>query len=101
MGVKMVGLFTVITIGIAVIIQLWEMLDIKKGNSLAYLGKHFAARVACLIILPLALYLSFFWLHFAILHQSGTGDAFMTPLFQMQLEGSPLTQSSIRRPFIH
>lgn len=33
-GVKMVGLFTVATVGIATLVDLWELLDIKKGHSM-------------------------------------------------------------------
>jgi dolichyl-phosphate-mannose-protein mannosyltransferase len=33
-GVKMVGLFTVATVGIATLADLWELLDIKKGHSM-------------------------------------------------------------------
>ena len=32
--VKMVGLFTVATVGIATLIDLWELLDIKRGHSM-------------------------------------------------------------------
>ena len=34
MGVKMVGLFTVATVGIATLTDLWYYLDIKKGYSM-------------------------------------------------------------------
>ena len=34
LGCKMVGLFTFMTVGGAVLWDLWEILDIKKGNSM-------------------------------------------------------------------
>lgn len=30
----MVGLFTFMTIGVAVLVDLWDILDIKKGHSM-------------------------------------------------------------------
>lgn len=30
----MVGLFTVATVGIATLVDLWELLDIKRGHSM-------------------------------------------------------------------
>lgn len=93
----MVGLFTVALVGVGVIVQLWDILDVRRGHSIRYFAKHFFARALLLIILPTLVYMSFFWLHFKILNQSGTGDAFMSPLFQMQLLDSPLTQNSLRK----
>jgi len=57
--------------------------------------RHFAARAAGLIVLPLVVYLSFFWIHFTILTHSGTGDTFMSPQFQESLAGNELLINSI------
>jgi len=40
-------------------------------------------------LLALALYTSFFWIHFRLLPRSGSGDAFMLPDFRAKLIGSP------------
>lgn len=53
--------------------------------------KHFAARTFGLIVVPAIVYLFWFWVHFAVLTKSGTGDEFMSPAFQQTLEDSPLT----------
>lgn len=37
------------------------------------------------------MYLFWFWVHFAVLTHSGTGDDFMSPAFQQTLLDSPLT----------
>lgn len=42
-------------------------------------------------MLPLVVYLFWFWVHFRVLTHSGTGDDFMSPAFQMTLNNSPLT----------
>ncbi len=85
---KYVGLFAFITIGSAVVIDLWDLLDIKRpGGALDLFdfGKHFAARAFGLIILPFLFYLFWFQVHFTILTRSGPGDDFMTPEFQETL----------------
>ncbi|GJJ11367.1 hypothetical protein Clacol_005599 [Clathrus columnatus] len=94
LGSKMVGLFTFLTIGTAVLVDLWDLLDVRKSHSLEYFGRHFAARVIGLIIVPAIVYLSFFWVHFAVLSHTGTGDAFMSPAFQETLIGNELLLNS-------
>ncbi|KAH7105757.1 glycosyltransferase family 39 protein [Auriculariales sp. MPI-PUGE-AT-0066] len=90
LGCKMVGLFTFATIGICVLVDLWEILDIRKNHSMQYFWHHFAARAGSLIVFPFIMYLSFFWIHFRILNRSGPGDTFMSPAFQETLKGNEL-----------
>lgn len=47
-------------------------------------------------MLPLAVYLFCFVLHFAILNRSGTGDANMSSLFQAGLKGIDLDSNPLR-----
>lgn len=82
---KYVGTFTFATIGAAVLIDLWNLLDYKTGLTLKQFTKHFLARAWSLIVLPFIIFLFWFWVHFAILINSGTGDNFMTPEFQETL----------------
>lgn len=63
-------------------------------NSQERITKHFFARVVGFIVVPLILYLFFFWIHFTILTHSGTGDTFMTPAFQETLIGNELLLNS-------
>ena len=56
--------------------------------------KHFAARAIGLIVVPAIVYLFWFWVHFAVLTKSGTGDDFMSPAFQQTLLDSPLMLNS-------
>ncbi|KAL1894128.1 Dolichyl-phosphate-mannose--protein mannosyltransferase 4 [Ceratocystis pirilliformis] len=95
---KYVGLFAFITIGSAVAIDLWELLDIKRpGRALAMpvFMKHFAARAVGLIILPFIFYLFWFQVHFAVLSRSGPGDDFMTPEFQETLSDNLMLANAI------
>ncbi|RHZ61884.1 hypothetical protein Glove_345g31 [Diversispora epigaea] len=94
LSVKMVGLFTVATIGYAVLTDLWNLLDIKRGLSMTQFRKHFFARALGLIVVPLAIYLFWFYIHFLVLSKSGAGDAFMSPAFQETLEGNVMSLQS-------
>ncbi|KAK3906851.1 Dolichyl-phosphate-mannose--protein mannosyltransferase [Staphylotrichum tortipilum] len=95
---KYVGLFAFITIGSAVAIDLWDLLDIKRPGgalSLPDFGKHFAARAFGLILMPFLFYLFWFQVHFSILTRSGPGDDFMTPEFQETLSDNLMLANAI------
>ena len=95
---KYVGVFTFFTIGSAVALDLWGLLDIdRKEGSLTLLtfGKHFAARLFGLIAVPFLIYLFWFQVHFAILSRSGPGDDFMSPEFQSTLSDNLMSSSAV------
>ncbi|KAI0343077.1 glycosyltransferase family 39 protein [Trametopsis cervina] len=92
---KVNGILTVLTIGIAVLIDLWDILDVEKGHSMEFFWKHFLARSVGLIVLPIVLYLWFFWVHFAVLTHSGPGDSFMSPQFQETLRDNEMLLNSL------
>ncbi|KAK5722537.1 Dolichyl-phosphate-mannose--protein mannosyltransferase 4 [Elasticomyces elasticus] len=95
---KYVGAFTFFSIGVPVAIDLWDLLDIKRKQgplSLPDFGKHLAARVIGLIVVPFLMYLFWFQVHFAILSRSGPGDDFMTPEFQETLSDNLMTQQAV------
>lgn len=99
---KYVGLFAFLTIGAAVAIDLWDLLNINRRQghlSLPDFAKHFAARALGLIIVPFLFYLFWFQVHFAILTRSGPGDDFMTPEFQGTLADNLLTANSVTIDF--
>ena len=83
---KWVGLFTIATVGVLTVLQLWTLLgDLRVPMPL--LARHFAARAICLIAIPILFYMSMFAIHFAILSNSGEGDGFMSSEFQHTLQG--------------
>ena len=95
---KYVGVFTFFTIGSAVAIDLWGLLDINRPQgalTMPEFGKHFAARLFGLIVVPFLFYLFWFQVHFAILTRSGPGDDFMSPQFQETLSDNIMTSNSI------
>jgi dolichyl-phosphate-mannose-protein mannosyltransferase len=95
---KYVGVFAFVTIGSAVAIDLWDLLDVKRRQgtlSLPEFGQHFAARAVGLIIIPFFFYLFWFQVHFAILSRSGPGDDFMSPEFQETLSDNVMTANAV------
>lgn len=95
---KYVGAFTFFSIGVPVIIDLWDLLDInRKQGPLAIpeFGKHLSARIIGFIVVPFLMYLFWFQVHFTILSRSGPGDDFMTPEFQETLSDNLMTQQSV------
>ncbi|ORX48846.1 glycosyltransferase family 39 protein, partial [Hesseltinella vesiculosa] len=108
-SVKMVGTFVIVTIGMAVAIDLWELLDYNYGLPMVrtlfffflslkpwqiQVVVHLLARIMTLIVLPSIIYLSFFALHFRLLPASGPGDPYMSLAFQETLRDNPLLKES-------
>jgi dolichyl-phosphate-mannose-protein mannosyltransferase len=88
-SVKWVGFFVTALVGLYTIQDLWIKLGDLSVPLFPTFTKHFFARVICLIILPVSIYVSSFLLHFSILNESGPGDAQMPSLFQAQLQRNP------------
>ncbi|KAH9468532.1 hypothetical protein Pst134EA_009070 [Puccinia striiformis f. sp. tritici] len=83
---KWIGLFTIAWIGLVTIQQLWELLADQRV-SIKLLIQSFIARLICLGVIPLSIYLIIFRIHLAILSNSGDGDPFMSSEFQQTLNG--------------
>ena len=95
---KYIGAFTFFSIGVPVMIDLWELLNVnrKRGAlSVPQVAQHLGARAFGLIILPFIVYLFWFQVHFAILTKSGPGDEFMTPEFQETLSDNVMAAQSV------
>ncbi|KAK5599219.1 Protein O-mannosyl-transferase 2 [Crenichthys baileyi] len=94
LGVKFVGLFVILLVGLNTVGDLWRILG-DLSLSLMDVAKHFLARVAGLILLPLFLYLTIFAVHFVLLNKSGPGDGFFSSTFQSRLIGNNLYNVSM------
>ncbi|XP_018431173.1 PREDICTED: protein O-mannosyl-transferase 2-like, partial [Nanorana parkeri] len=94
MAVKFVGLFAVILVGVNTVRDLWRILG-DLGLTLDVFLRHLAARVLCLIVVPLALYALVFAVHFTVLNKSGPGDGFFSSAFQSRLIGNNLHNASM------
>lgn len=92
-SVKWVGLFVTALVGLYTIEDLWNKFGDTK-MPVKVLAAHVAARVSCLIILPFAVYLLSFAIHFWVLTNSGPGDAQMPSLFQANLRGTEVGRDS-------
>uniref|UniRef100_A0A3B5M2U2 Protein O-mannosyl-transferase 2 n=1 Tax=Xiphophorus couchianus TaxID=32473 RepID=A0A3B5M2U2_9TELE len=94
LGVKFVGLFVILLVGLNTAGELWRILG-DLSLSLMDVAKHFLARVVGLILLPLFLYVAVFAVHFALLNKSGPGDGFFSSTFQSRLIGNNLYNVSM------
>jgi len=92
-SIKWVGLFVTSLVGLYTIEDLWTKFGDTK-MPVTELAAHFVARVVGLIILPLLVYLLSFAIHFAVLTNSGPGDAQMSSLFQANLRGTEVGRDS-------
>ncbi|XP_012872937.1 PREDICTED: protein O-mannosyl-transferase 2 [Dipodomys ordii] len=93
-GVKFVGLFIIVHVGLNTISDLWHLFG-DLSLSLVTVGKHLTARILCLIVLPLVLYVAIFAVHITVLNKSGPGDGFFSSAFQARLTGNNLHNASI------
>ncbi|XP_047394395.1 protein O-mannosyl-transferase 2 isoform X1 [Sciurus carolinensis] len=94
LGVKFVGLFIILQVGLNTISDLWHLFG-DLSLSLVTVGKHLTARILCLIVLPLVLYVAIFAVHITVLNKSGPGDGFFSSAFQARLSGNNLYNASI------
>lgn len=94
LGVKFVGLFIILQVGWNTISDLWHLFG-DLSLSLATMWKHLMARILCLIVLPLVIYMATFAIHFLVLNKSGPGDGFFSSAFQARLSGNSLYNASI------
>ncbi|XP_062361866.1 protein O-mannosyl-transferase 1 isoform X4 [Cinclus cinclus] len=85
-GVKYMGLFTYMLLLATAGLHFWHMIGDQNLSNVSLLY-HFLARGLALIIIPMGLYLSFFYVHLALLYRSGPHDQIMTSAFQASLEG--------------
>lgn len=83
---KWVGLFTIATVGVSTLWQLWNLLGDLRVPPRLFM-RHFIARAICLILIPILFYMSMFAIHFSVLQSSGDGDGFMSSEFQHTLSG--------------
>ncbi|CAG8455171.1 13371_t:CDS:10 [Ambispora gerdemannii] len=93
-SVKWVGLFATALVGLYTIEDLWNKFgDLSMPKIVCC--QHWLARIGCLIILPITVYMLTFVIHFAILIHSGPGDAQMSSLFQASLIGNDFDQNPL------
>ncbi|XP_033835898.1 protein O-mannosyl-transferase 1 [Periophthalmus magnuspinnatus] len=92
-GVKYMGLLSyLLLLGVASV-HTWNLIG---DRSLSHLSVcvHAVCRLMCLVLVPVLLYVFWFYIHLSLLHRSGPHDQLMSSAFQATLEGglSRITQ---------
>ncbi|EMG49268.1 PMT5 Dolichyl-phosphate-mannose--protein mannosyltransferase 5 [Candida maltosa Xu316] len=91
-SIKISGAFNYLWVGILTTVQLWEILGDLEISVTQWI-KHIVSRVVALIIVPLTIYCSVFYIHFELLPKEGPGSGFLSPHFRSTLvdyESSPV-----------
>ncbi|KAG7193524.1 uncharacterized protein KQ657_000592 [Scheffersomyces spartinae] len=101
-SVKWVGVFVTAIVGFYTIYDLvlkfYQLSSLKVGKKkyktreltkTAYL-LHWLLRVFALIVIPIVIYMTSFFIHFTILSKTGPGDGSISTLLQANLEGNTL-----------
>lgn len=97
-SVKWVGLFATALVGYYTIEDLWDKFGNLRMPVRTY-ARHWCARILCLMVVPVSVYMACFKMHFLILNRSGPGDAQMSSLFQAHLRGNNFAQSPLEAAF--
>ncbi|XP_063000987.1 protein O-mannosyl-transferase 1 isoform X3 [Elgaria multicarinata webbii] len=85
-GVKYMGLFTYVLLLAIAGVHSWQLIGDQTLANVPLLC-HLLARGLALVVIPVATYLSFFYIHLALLYRSGPHDQIMSSAFQASLEG--------------
>ncbi|KAF0455705.1 glycosyltransferase family 39 protein [Gigaspora margarita] len=78
------GFFTMVFIGLLAIKYLWDLLSDLR-TSFTQIAKNIFANTLCLIIIPVILYIIFFFIHIAILKYGGADELYISPEFRKTL----------------
>lgn len=93
-SIKWTGLTALAVIGLC---WLWDQRQSLGTNQRLI---HAFKELAVFVIIPVTIYVSSFWLHFALLPSSGEGDAFMSQQFQSTLIDNPAYDRSTHMSFV-
>lgn len=88
-SIKWIGCLTMLQVGVYIVFDLYSKIMFME---LASFGKYFLRRVLYLIMVPAAIYVALFFLHFKIVNNSGPDDGFMSSEFQLSLKNSAFNE---------
>lgn len=83
---KWVGLFLFPVIGLSTVCDLWDKIADRRLTPLRWC-QHFLVRALALLLVPFAVYVFWFQVHFSILQRDGPGSIMFTTEFQTSLRG--------------
>ncbi|XP_016052088.1 PREDICTED: protein O-mannosyl-transferase 1 isoform X2 [Miniopterus natalensis] len=85
-SIKYMGVFTyLLVLGVAAV-HAWYLIGDQTLSNVCVLG-HVLARAVALVVVPVVMYLLFFYIHLTLLYRSGPHDQIMSSAFQASLEG--------------
>lgn len=85
-GIKYMGIFTYLLVLSIAAVHAWNLIGDQTLSNICVFG-HLLARVVALLVIPVFLYLLFFYVHLMLLYRSGPHDQIMSSAFQASLEG--------------
>ncbi|ERE71240.1 protein O-mannosyl-transferase 1-like protein [Cricetulus griseus] len=85
-GIKYMGIFTYLLVLSIAAVHAWNLIGDQTLSHMRVFG-HLIARAVALLIIPVFLYLLFFYIHLMLLYRSGPHDQIMSSAFQASLEG--------------
>ncbi|KAM5299667.1 protein O-mannosyl-transferase 1 isoform 6-T6 [Ctenodactylus gundi] len=85
-GVKYMGVFTyLLVLGVAAV-HAWQLIGDQTLSNVCVFC-HLLSRAVALLVIPVVMYLLFFYVHLTLLYRSGPHDQIMSSPFQASLEG--------------
>lgn len=84
--IKYVAIYTCLLGMFIGLSQLWQMLGNRQNTNVS-IALQVIFRSLVFVVVPIAVYLTVFWIHLAVLNKAGPHDSVMTSAFQASLEG--------------
>lgn len=84
--IKYVAIYTCLLGMFIGLTQLWQMLGNRQNTNIS-IALQVIFRSLVFVVVPIAVYLTVFWIHLAVLNKAGPHDSVMTSAFQASLEG--------------
>lgn len=94
-SIKLTGLAPLGLVGV-----IWLISVLEDSRDLPTIWRPTLGQAGLLVLLPVTVYVSSFAVHFALLPDSGPGDAFMSQEFQATLEGNPQYSPDVEMSFV-
>lgn len=85
-GTRYTGIFTYLLVLAVAVVHAWHLIGDQTLSNVRVLC-HLLARAVALLVVPVVMYLLFFYVHLILLHRSGPHDQIMSSAFQASLEG--------------
>ncbi|XP_011933268.1 PREDICTED: protein O-mannosyl-transferase 1 isoform X4 [Cercocebus atys] len=85
-GIKYMGMFTYVLMLAVAAVHAWHLIGDQTLSNVCVFC-HLLARAVALLVIPVVLYLLFFYVHLILLFRSGPHDQIMSSAFQASLEG--------------